>query len=475
MAFQSLAYFLLMAASLLLMRYIRPVKVKQVLVLLFSLYFYAYGSGRQTLLFVGVILLTWLGGIWVARAQGRSRLLRLWVILLTTFSPLLLYKYMPFFAAEAGLESRFLSSLTLPIGISFYTFQSAGYVIDVYRERMQPEKNPLVYACFVSFFPQLVAGPIERADALMDQIRTLPKASDEDYSQGFRCMLLGYTLKILVADTAARFVDPVFSHIRIADGLTLLIGVVLFAIQIYCDFNGYSLIAIGSARMMGVRLTRNFDHPYRACTVTDFWRRWHISLTSWFRDYVYIPLGGNRKGKARQVLNTLITFSVSGLWHGANWTFVVWGALNGAFIALEKVIGLRPRGRIARFFSYLYTMAAVCLAWMFFRADTLSLALSALKRIFTGTIPALMKITSLSRAITFFKRAGWERFCLLPMMVAMVIFLLYEYGHLARLDLTDRLHSRRAWVRWIWYILLLAATLYFGQTLEPGTFVYFRF
>ena len=288
---------------------------------------------------------------------------------------LCLFKYAGIFRTDVPL--------LLPAGISFYTFQTLSYVIDIYRGRLMPERHPGYYALFVSFFPQLVAGPIERSTALLPQLHAQERRMD---SSGWLWMVRGFAKKLLLADTAAVFVDSVYASPTDASGPAVLLATLLFAGQIYWDFSGYSDIAVGAAALLGVRLSRNFDHPYRADSLRDFWRRWHISLTRWFTDYVYIPLGGSRRGTARLVVNTMVVFLLSGLWHGAALHFVVWGGVHGALLLLEKALPPcggkhKARTRTAVCLRHAYTFSLVCIAWVFFRAASVSDALLLLSRL----------------------------------------------------------------------------------------------
>ena len=276
-----------------------------------------------------------------------------------------------------------------PVGISFYTFQTMAYVIDVYRGEISAEKNPRSYALFVSFFPQLVAGPIERAGNLLSQLKEKHMKSREDLINGGWLMLRGFYKKVVVADYLAAYVDKVYASPEKAGGIGAVLGTAFFAIQIYCDFSGYTDIARGAARMMGIHLMENFRHPYRAVSIQDFWRRWHISLTRWFTDYVYIPLGGNRKGFVKQCRNILIIFLLSGFWHGASWNFVVWGMIHGIYMVAALVITRIRNGKSKNLHpvaGWVMTMLLVNVAWVFFRAPSLTGAWQILKQPFVNPL-----------------------------------------------------------------------------------------
>ena len=276
-----------------------------------------------------------------------------------------------------------------PVGISFYTFQTMAYVIDLYRGEISAEKNPRSYALFVSFFPQLVAGPIERAGNLLSQLKEKHMKSREDLINGGWLMLRGFYKKVVVADYLAAYVDKVYASPEKAGGIGAVLGTAFFAIQIYCDFSGYTDIARGAARMMGIHLMENFRHPYRAVSIQDFWRRWHISLTRWFTDYVYIPLGGNRKGLAKQCRNILIVFLLSGFWHGASWNLVVWGMIHGIYMVAALVMTRIRKGK-RKFLhpaaGWVMTMLLVNIAWIFFRAPSLTGAWQILKQPFVNPL-----------------------------------------------------------------------------------------
>ena len=474
MLFQTWEYLLLLTAAVAIISFMDNATAKKLIVLSMSFFFYAYGSGWQVLLFAAIILLAYMQGRLFAKK--RSKLL-LYISIIALFLPLFLYKYVPFILSDImGIAAaRYQNTFVLPIGISFYTFQAASYVIDVYRNKSCAERNLITFACFLSFFPQLVAGPIERNENLMHQIRSFKKPSVSDLSVGFRHILLGLSLKLLVAETMASFVNPVYNDLSGKGGLSVLIATFCFGIQIYCDFNGYSQIALGSARLMGVRLMQNFDHPYCAPSPADFWRRWHISLTSWFTDYVYIPLGGNRKGKVRTALNKLITFSVSGIWHGANWTFLCWGLLNGLGVVSYRRKTTKA-GKWRKICGVILTGILINLFWVMFRANSIGDAISAYKLIFTDTAAQLFSLRSFSQLKTFFLyENGWSNAMFLPAAVSLLIYIWYEYGHIFGKGLTAMLYSEKRRVRWMIYILLIVLTLYFGQTLQQSSFVYFRF
>lgn len=306
--------FVLLFPIVLALHWMLPPSRRWVLLLAASLGFYAVGSPQALPLLAGITLGTYAAALGIAKSKTQTAK-KLWLTCAAVLciGCLCLFKYAGIFRTDVPL--------LLPAGISFYTFQTLSYVIDIYRGRLMPERHPGYYALFVSFFPQLVAGPIERSTALLPQLHAQERRMD---SSGWLWMVRGFAKKLLLADTAAVFVDSVYASPADASGPAVLLATLLFAGQIYWDFSGYSDIAVGAAALLGVRLSRNFDHPYRADSLRDFWRRWHISLTRWFTDYVYIPLGGSRRGTVRLAVNTMVVFLLSGLWHGAALHFVVW-------------------------------------------------------------------------------------------------------------------------------------------------------
>jgi D-alanyl-lipoteichoic acid acyltransferase DltB (MBOAT superfamily) len=314
------------------------------------------------------------------------------LILLVLFT----YKYLGFAADvisgilhSLGLAVKLPEfSILLPVGISFFSFQSIGYLVDVYRRTIPAERDFFTYALFISFFPQLVAGPIERANNLLPQFKIMHPFSPDQVLEGIRMMLWGYFLKLCVAERIAPYVDAVFNNYLFHNGNSLALGTFFFTFQIYGDFCGYSLIACGTSRCLGFRLMQNFAHPYFAESIRDFWRRWHISLSTWFMDYLYIPLGGNRCSTPRHIFNLIVTFLVSGIWHGANWTFVFWGLLHGVLVSghtlyrkyLPEIRIWRP---LHKLLAVSVTFVCVSLCWIFFRAESISAGFAIIRKIFT--------------------------------------------------------------------------------------------
>lgn len=361
--------------------WVLPPQARWVLLLAASLGFYAVGSPQALPLLAGITLGTYAAALGIAKSE-HALVKKCWLVcaVLLCLGCLGVFKYAGLFGTG--------TSLLLPAGISFYTFQTLGYVIDVYRRRLKPERHLGYYALFVSFFPQLVAGPIERSTILLPQLHDPKRRMD---TGGWLYILRGFAKKLLLADTAAVFVDAVYADPSQAIGPAIVLATVLFAWQIYWDFSGYSDIAVGAAALLGVRLSRNFDHPYCADSLRDFWHRWHVSLTRWFTDYVYIPLGGSRCSALRWAANTMVVFLLSGLWHGAALHYAVWGAVHGGLLMMEKMLASKG-GRPNR----LRTFALVCAAWVFFRAASVSDALTLFSRLLLGWAPADLRTTVLS-------------------------------------------------------------------------------
>lgn len=397
MSFVSPVFFLYLPAVLVLY-WLIPGRYRWMVLLPASLLFYAWHNVWLLGLILLTILVSYRCGLAIEdAATPRGRKLALAADAVVCLGVLFLFKYLDFTLAGVfglarllGFEVSFSGvHLLLPMGISFYTFQTLSYAIDVCRGMVPAERHLGYYALFVTFFPQLVAGPIERPGALLPQLKEPRKFSDADVPEGLRCLLRGYVKKVLLADYLAPFVDAAYDNAAAAGGSALAVATALFALQIYCDFSGYTDIALGCGHLMGIRLTENFRRPYAAASLRDFWRRWHISLTGWFTDYLYIPLGGSRRGLGRQCLNTLVVFAVSGLWHGANVTFLVWGLFHGVCLVGERLLlrGREVRSRAGRLVHRGATLLVVWFAWIFFRSPTMADALLIIRSIFTDFSP----------------------------------------------------------------------------------------
>jgi len=360
-------------------------------VVAFSLYFYYKSSGLFVFLLVVTSLVDW--SLSRVLVRLRSRTARRWCVvasLAISLGILAYFKYANFFLwnINALVAGNFQPlDLILPVGISFYTFQSVSYIVDVYKGRVAPTRTWLEYAFFLSFFPALVAGPIVRADYFLPQIARQHRATHREVWHGLWLIMLGVVKKAIIADYIAQYNDLIFDTPGAYSGFETLMGIMGYTMQIYCDFSGYSDMAIGIAMIMGFRLAKNFNFPYKSQNLTDFWRRWHISLSSWLRDYVYIPLGGNRHGTARTYLNNFATMLIGGLWHGAAWRFVFWGALHGAGLAVHKAskpyMAHLGNSWIVRALCWVITMGFVAALWVFFRADSASSAITIIGQVFS--------------------------------------------------------------------------------------------
>jgi D-alanyl-lipoteichoic acid acyltransferase DltB (MBOAT superfamily) len=385
---------------------------RQVWLLIASAFFYAWFIPRYLVILYGLILIDYAAGFLIAQASGRARRAYLVLSLAANLTVLGLFKYLGFLtrsladlSAALGLHvSLPILELALPIGLSFHTFQSMAYTIEVYRGTVPVERDFVRYALYVTFYPQLVAGPIERPQGLLAQLRASPPSSLTDVTGGLRLMAWGLLKKIAVADRVAVLVDKVYAAPTSYSGLPLIVATLLFSIQIYCDFSGYSDIAIGAARVMGIRLVKNFDAPYAARSMVAFWRRWHISLSTWFRDYVFLPLAAARWPTAVAVMGT---FLLSGLWHGANWTFVLWGGLHGlAVMASRWLMPDEPQGRLRAALQVTVTFACVSFLWIFFRAASLADAWWVVSHLFVFDAGASSSLAELWRSLArpgFFK------------------------------------------------------------------------
>ncbi len=487
-SFQFLVFF----PAVLLVYFLVPAKWRYLWLLAASYYFYMCWNASYALLMLTSTAVTYLSGIGIQAVQRRGKSeerIQKWKkgfvagSFAINLAILFFFKYFNFVVdtINRALEMMHLKILSpgldvlLPVGISFYIFQALSYTMDVYRGSIHAERNFLRYALFVSFFPQLVAGPIERSKNLLSQIENLPRFrlwNFERVKSGLLLMLWGYFLKLVISDRTAIAVNAVFDHYEEYGPVELAVGAVLFSFQIYCDFNGYSTIAKGAAQVMGFTLMDNFRQPYLAQDIRDFWRRWHISLTSWFTDYLYIPLGGNRKGLARQCVNIMIVFLTSGLWHGAAWTYVFWGVLHGGF----QVIGnLRRKWSIRKnqqrkswrkLLAGITTFLLVTFSWILFRAESVSQAKGYLLRMFEG--PGTLSFPDMGLS-----QADWVVLALAG-VVLFVVDLLHEHG----IRIRQTVERRPLGVRWflyasaVWSIILFGI---YGSGYDASQFIYFQF
>jgi len=442
MLFNSLE-FLIFFPTVVLLYFLLPYRFRWVLLLVASYVFYMFWRAEYALLLLLSTLIDYGCGLGMNRYPDEEKQKRkpwLYLSLFSNLSLLFTFKYYNFFNTAAHDLAQLLGlsyaapafALLLPMGISFYTFQTMSYSIDVYYGRIKAEKHLGIFALFVTFFPQLVAGPIERAENLLSQLREKHSFDYGRIVSGLQLMAWGLFKKVLIADRLALMVNQVYNNPTDYAGIPLLLATFFFAFQIYCDFSGYTDIAIGSAQVMGFRLMDNFKRPYFARSISDFWSRWHISLSTWFRDYLYIPMGGNRVVRWRWYYNLLFTFLVSGLWHGANWTFIVWGALHGFYLVFAQITR-QPRSRLALTLGLdkrpmLYgvwqvgtTFALVCLAWIFFRANTIGEAWYIVTHLFSGLpqgLAAIIANTGAARARLLYLGQPMPEFYLALLLIA---------------------------------------------------------
>ena len=396
MLFNSLIFLAFFPTTVLIYFMLPKLVLRRLFLLSASYYFYMNWNPRYAFLIAAVTLVTYVGALLLEKimSPGKRKVV-VTIAVSLVLSVLFTYKYLEFAAyAISGILKKLgvampvpRFDILLPVGISFFSFQAIGYLIDVYRRTISAERDIFTYALFISFFPQLVAGPIERAKTLLPQFKIFHQFSPALTLSGVQMMLWGYFMKLCVAERVAPYVNAVFNNYLYHNGNSLALGTFFFSFQIYCDFCGYSLIACGAARCFGFTLMKNFDHPYLAGSIRDFWRKWHISLSTWFMDYLYIPLGGNRCSTARQIFNLMVTFLVSGIWHGANWTFIFWGAVHGIFVSLHMLYRkYLPEIRIWRplrtFLSIGLTYVLVSLCWVFFRASSIDAGFVIIRKIF---------------------------------------------------------------------------------------------
>jgi len=480
-SFTFLAFF----TAIVFVYYLIPSKYRWLLLVVASLYFYSIFHAGYVLLLFGVTLVVYLLGLAIGSAQSsfrRKTFLTLGVVI--ALAPLFVFKYFDFFAAsldtllsgnETGGETSLLPrlGLLLPAGLSFYTFSCVSYLADVYTKKLNPEWHLGRFTLYVAFFPKLLAGPIERATTFLPQLLSPTRFTPEGVTLGLQLVLWGLFKKVVIADRLAVFVDATYQTPAFASPVALLIATYFYAFQIYCDFSGYSDIAIGLARIMGFDLMENFRRPYFARSVPEFWskNRWHISLNTWFRDYLYIPLGGSRVSKPRFYFNILAVYMVSGLWHGAAWTFVLWGGLNGFFHLMSMAVaGLKKKiapnvglpGPIGTILGILLTFHLILMTWVFFRAASFADAITIFSRVWQAVpqLPTLLKS---------FPYTGEIYLSLALIGVLLLVEALDEWR-----AFWVNLRLRPVYVRWAFYYVLLFALLVIGQWGQKQ-FVYMQF
>ncbi len=458
-----------------------PHRFRWMLLLIASYYFYMCWRVEYALLIMLSTMVDYYAGIQMGKRKERRKRTKFLILsLFVNLGLLFSFKYFNFFSAALnevlGQFNIFYEAPTLkvllPVGISFYTFQTLSYSIDVYRGKKSPEKHLGIFAVYVAFFPQLVAGPIERSTSLLPQFFRKNRFDYNQVTDGMKLMVWGFFKKLVIADNLALFVNTVYNSPHDYSGLSLALGTYLFAFQIFCDFSGYSDIAIGTAQMMGYRLMINFRQPYYSRSISEFWKRWHISLSTWFRDYLYIPLGGNQVVKWRWYFNLMAVFVISGLWHGANWTFIIWGALHGSYLLISiwthkirevfyRVSGLYRHPQAVKFIKIVITFHLVVFAWIFFRANTLSDAFYIIQSIFSIDLSQIKTIPSV-RTFSWF--------------ISIISILIMEMAHFLqrKQPVRELLSQKPIYIRWALYYGALMWIILFGKFTEQE-FIYFQF
>lgn len=466
--------FLLFFPAVVALYFLLPYASRWFLLLAASCFFYMYFKPEYILILLVIIVIDFYAAKGIEATDNKRK--KKWFLILSISSNLLIlaiFKYYGFFNENVtglyqyfGRENPFPElNIILPVGLSFHTFQAMGYTIDVYRGNFKAQKHFGIYALYEMFFPQLVAGPIERSRNIIPQFYEKHDPDPVLFSSGLRIMLWGFFKKMVIADNLSPIVDKIYNSPVDADPFALTIATLFFTIQIYCDFSGYSDIAVGSARIMGFRMMRNFNFPYIASSFRDFWNRWHISLSSWFRDYLYIPLGGSRKGEARTMINLFLVFAISGLWHGANWTFMIWGILHGTYLVIERIGEKSIRVSLPKFLRQILVFLLVVIAWVYFRADTIGDGNFIVKSIF-GMNNEFDSVAGL-------KQLGIPNLNLLLLILfALSLFVIFE-TKLYKGFLRNFIEQKKP-LKYAAYFMLAICIIVFGNS-DEVQFIYFQF
>ena len=493
--------------------FLLPHRFRWMLLLAASCYFYMAFIPKYILILAVTITVDYFAGLGLEKFEGQKKRWVLLASILTNIGMLAFFKYFNFANENLSALANFIGwnypihnlSIILPIGLSFHTFQSLSYTIEVYRGHQKAERHFGYLALYVMYYPQLVAGPIERPQNILHQLHTEQHFDYPRVTDGLKRMAWGMFKKVVIADRMVRFVTPVYADPTSFDGPALVLATLAFSIQIYCDFSGYSDIALGSAQVMGVKLMKNFDHPYFARSIAEFWRRWHISLSTWFRDYLYIPLGGSRVSKPRWAFNLFLTFLVSGLWHGANWTYIIWGALHGSYFILstlteplwERLSALTRLDKLPRLkaaLAMLTTFALVTFAWIFFRAASLRDALYITRHLVSGwpaylaqswsiLVEGIQKTADLglyalvNAGFTIVEQVTSESRAVIALTVFALLILLIVEVLQFRGNFLEQLNRKPVYLRRAVYASLLAAILILGTSYASvqQAFIYFQF
>jgi alginate O-acetyltransferase complex protein AlgI len=479
--------------------FLLPHSYRWFMLLLASCIFYMFFIPEYVLILIFTIVIDYYAGIFLENEKNPVKRKR-WLILslIANIGVLAIFKYFNFFNTNIELLAHKIGwnypvpmlEMVLPIGLSFHTFQAMSYTIEVYRGNQKAERHFGIYALYVMYYPQLVAGPIERPQNMLWQFHQKHSFDYQRVTDGLKLMAWGLFKKVAIADRLSSLVNPVFDHPEKYEGMSLLIAAVFFSFQIYCDFSGYSDIALGSSQVMGIKLMKNFDRPYFSKSIAEFWKRWHISLSTWFKDYLYIPLGGNRMGKYITWRNLLITFMISGFWHGANWTFVAWGALHGFYLvfallterfrtSIRSFIGLTRFPLVEKIIQATTVFSLVMLAWIYFRADTIAKANYIVKNIFTGVPRFFYQLFTDSKYLWFEAitlKAGRNSVMFEFGIIALLIAGM-EWVHWMQRGRSGRvwLNDKPLIIRWGFYLILSWCILFFGVYHSKNEFIYFQF
>jgi alginate O-acetyltransferase complex protein AlgI len=460
-----------------------PHRFRWMILLAASYYYYMSWKPEYVFLIIASTLVDYFAGLRMGRLTEKlKRRKYVYFSLFVNLGLLFTFRYFNFFGDMATTIFNYIRlpielpylDVFIPLGISFYTFQTLSYTFDVYRGKIKPQKHLGIFALYVSFFPQLLAGPIERANRLLPQLLVKHDFNFDKMFSGLKLMLWGFFLKVVIADRLGIVVDHVYGNVQGYSGLSLILATYFFGFQIYCDFAGYSFIAIGAARIFGIDLMDNFKRPYLSKSISEFWRRWHISLYSWFLDYLYIPLGGNRVSKKRRIFNILAVFMISGLWHGAGWTFILWGTLHGIYLVLSsltsgikaKIVGLFRLDRLPRIYDLINIVATfnlVSFAWIFFRSNSLADALYVINHLFSGI--------QFNIDASVLGLSGDVELMFAAFSILFLLFVELLHGDDSMKNLLDKRHI---FIRWTVYYLLIFSILLFGVFNEEP-FIYFQF
>lgn len=479
--------------------FLLPHKYRWLLLLVASCYFYMAFIPVYILVLAALILIDYFMGLLIEGSEGERRKMFLIISILSTCLVLFVFKYFGFFNVNLTALAGFLGwnysvntlNLILPIGLSFHTFQSLSYVIEVYRKKQKAEHNFGIYALYVMFYPQLVAGPIERPYNMLHQFYEKHDFDYQNAVDGLKMMLWGLFKKVVIADRLALFVNQVYNNPADFQGVSFIVATIFFTFQIYCDFSGYSDIAIGAAKVMGFRLMTNFDLPFFSRSIGEYWKRWHISLSSWFKDYVYIPLGGNRVSKQRWCFNILTVFLISGFWHGANWTYIIWGGLHGFYYIFGSItknvrekfvnaVRLYKISKIHHAIQIAVTFCMVSFSLIFFRANSIADAFYIVGHLFSG-VPQFFSQTFLAIAISDFGKGVFSPILLgqapqvFLLASILIIFLLFVEFFSENGNAISMLQLKPAWLRWAGYYFLVITILFFGVFDKVQQFIYFQF